>query len=209
VKDGPVEEFLAELARLLRRDEEQGRRIVAEVGEHLRDLVAEGQARGLGEIEGETEAVERFGTPRALARAVRLPRRRRRVVQPVSSVVAAGACVALALVVIGTRSPHIAVSAGGHVAARSTVDQGLQLAARRAMQRALGLPPWCRTTIAALNRRTDVQILVAIDPRTGNVLSWGPEKHGYAAATVCHLRPVGSGSGTFRIAAPDPSAPFG
>ena len=115
-----------------------------------------------------------------------------------SFVVAAAACVALALVVTGTRSPNFATSAGGHVApaARSTVDQGLELAARRALKLALALPPWCRTTIAALNRRGDAQILVAIDPRTGNVLSWGPEKHGYETGAVCHLRPIGNGSGT-------------
>ena len=49
MNDGPIAEFLAELARHLRRDDENRWRIVCEVGDHLRDLAAEARARGLGD----------------------------------------------------------------------------------------------------------------------------------------------------------------
>ena len=70
--DGPVEEFLAELARLLRRDEQQRRRIVSEI----RGAPARPRCRGPGPRDS-ARSKQRprpssgFGTPRTLARAVR------------------------------------------------------------------------------------------------------------------------------------------
>jgi hypothetical protein len=93
VKDGPVEVFLAELARHLGRGDQARHRAYAEVRDHLHDLVAEGRARGLDELAAETEAVGRFGAPRPLARALRPARRLRRSVQVASGVIAASTCV--------------------------------------------------------------------------------------------------------------------
>jgi hypothetical protein len=88
-----VETFLAELGRHLRRDEAARERIVAEVGDHLRDLVAEGRARGLDEQDAESEAIDRFGSARAFARGIEPARRRARAVRAGSAIaVVAVAC---------------------------------------------------------------------------------------------------------------------
>jgi hypothetical protein len=105
VTDGPVETFLAELDRRLGRDDVTRRRILAEVGDHLRDLVAEGRARGLDEHTSELEAVDRFGSARAFARGVRPGRRRKQQAGLGIALVAAGVCAGLALATLRTPSP--------------------------------------------------------------------------------------------------------
>ena len=100
---GPIDAFLAELGRLLRGGAEERSRVAAEVGDHLRDLAAEARARGLGDLDAESEAVERFGSPRALARGLQPSRRPSRRAQVALSLMLAGACAGLAFAVL--RSP--------------------------------------------------------------------------------------------------------
>jgi hypothetical protein len=107
VTKGPVEAFLAELERHLGRDDDTRRRIAAEVGDHLRDLVAEGRASGLDEHTAELEAVERFGSPRALARGVRPARRRAQRAGLGMALVATGVCGALAVATQRAPSPPL------------------------------------------------------------------------------------------------------
>jgi hypothetical protein len=67
---GPIEEFLAELARRLRRAPDVADRVLEETREHLEESAADGRARGLDAAEAEAEAVARFGSARALARGI-------------------------------------------------------------------------------------------------------------------------------------------
>lgn len=211
--NGPVEAFLAELERHLGRRDEARRRAYAEVKEHLYDLVAESRARGLDELAAETDAVDRFGAPLALARALRPARRLRRSVQVGGALAAAGTCIMLALSAFGTSAPK----------SGTTVAQPLQSAAKRAIKDVLKspsghtaaaaneLPEWCIRTIETLNaENSDTQILVALDPRTGRVVSWGRNVNGYAAGAVCRVPTITSKYiGGLRFAAVDPNRPFG
>ncbi|MDX6564311.1 MAG: hypothetical protein QOD65_4125 [Gaiellales bacterium] len=192
MKDGPVEVYLAELARHLGRGDRARHRASAEIRDHLHDLVAEGRARGLDELAAETEAVDRFGAARPLARALRPARRLRRSVQVASAVTAASTCVLLALTVFSTPSPRIGSKAPDHAA-----------------QAANGLPTWCIRTIEAINAQDGHQILVQIDPRTGRVLGWGQQVNGYAPGAVCRRTTLSRYIGGLRFAAADPAAPFG
>jgi hypothetical protein len=140
--DGPVEVFLAELGRHLRRDDEARSRTVAEIGDHLRDLVAEGVAQGLGELAAETAAVERFGTPRALAQSVR-PARRGARLGIAAALAGAGAC---ALAIATLRTPAPPAPATPHIGHRSI------------FRPATGV-------VKPISR------VIAIDPRTGTVLT--------------------------------------
>jgi hypothetical protein len=150
---GPVETFLAEVGRHLRRDETTCRRVVTEVGDHLRDLVAEGRAQGLDEHAAELEAVHRFGSPRALARGLRRPRRNARAAWAAIALVGAGLCGALGFAELRSGTP-------GH---------GTALAGRTT-------PVGCVVALSVgggpgANRvRVPVAPPVAIDPRSGTVL---------------------------------------
>jgi hypothetical protein len=108
VTGGPVETFLAELGRHLKRDVATRGRVIAELGDHLRDLVAEGRSRGLDELTAELEAVERFGSPRALARGLRTPRTRTRVAWA-AALAGAALCGAVAFAALrpGTSGPSV------------------------------------------------------------------------------------------------------
>jgi hypothetical protein len=196
VTDGPVERFLAELERRLGRDDEARRRIVSEVGDHLRDLAAEARARGLGEHDAELEAVDRFGSPRELARGLRPGRRLAVPAWVLGGTVVAGCFAALAVTLAGhgTRSPQIPVQA-----------------ARSAVLVSNSLPDLCMAAIARERLRAEGSGRVSeivIDPRTGGVISWG-YTDGYAAGPICHLRPANSPASGLLYAPPDPAAPFG
>jgi hypothetical protein len=119
--DGPVDEFLAELGRHLKRDVATRGRVIAELGDHLRDLVAEGRSRGLDELTAELEAVERFGSPRALARGLRTPRTSTRVALA-AALAGAALCGALAFAALrpGTAGPTLP-RAGGATALECVV----------------------------------------------------------------------------------------
>jgi hypothetical protein len=116
-----VEAFLGELERHLGRDDGTRRRIAAEVRDHLRDLVAEGRASGLDEHTAELEAVERFGSPRALARGVRPARRRAQRAGLGMALAAAGVCGALALATQRAPSPPLHAQ---HITFRPATETG-------------------------------------------------------------------------------------
>jgi hypothetical protein len=65
-----VAAFLAELERRLAAEPARRGRILAEIAEHLDDLVAEATAAGADRATAEARAVERFGPPRRLARGL-------------------------------------------------------------------------------------------------------------------------------------------
>jgi hypothetical protein len=115
---GPVDEFLAELGRHLRRDVATRERVVAELADHLRDLVAEGRASGLDELTAELEAVERFGSPRALARGLRPARTRTPVVCAATALAGAAFCGAL---VFATTRPGPSIPRAGQAVATGCV----------------------------------------------------------------------------------------
>jgi hypothetical protein len=163
VTDGPVEAFLAELERHLGRDREARDRALSEIGDHLRDLAREGRARGLEEIAAEADAVERFGSPRELARGLRPPPRRSRRALVALLPAAAIACCALALAEFRpTAQPASdALAHGG-----------------RAMASAAATIGGCTFTYSPPAGQRHGQILVAtqvkIDPRTGRILGCHP-----------------------------------
>jgi hypothetical protein len=70
-----VSGFLAELERRLSADPAEREQIVAEIGEHLDDLVAEAVALGADTETAEASAVARFGSPRRLAHGLGARRR--------------------------------------------------------------------------------------------------------------------------------------
>jgi hypothetical protein len=153
--DGPVETFLAELSRHLRRDETTRRRVVAAVGDHLRDLVAEGRARGLEEYAAELEAVECFGSARALARGLRGGRGDARAVWAATALLAAGICGALVF----------AESRSG------TAEHGSALAIERAL---VGCVAGLRAGDRPGTGQVKVAIRVMIDGHTGRVYRCPP-----------------------------------
>jgi hypothetical protein len=172
VTGGPVETFLDELGRHLGRDEATRQRVVAEVGDHLRDLVAEGRARGLDEHAAELEAVDRFGSARAFARGIRATPGRTRPLR-------VGAAVAAVAVACG--GVAFAALRGGHE--RAAVPE-----AASPVQAETNDPAGCFAAVTADRAvqamavrmmhpdAVDSQVLVEIgtrvklDPRTGRVM---------------------------------------
>ena len=67
---GPVDAYLSQLHRELRRLGIEDARIVEEAREHLLDALEDGRQRGLSADDAEREAFERFGSPDAVARQV-------------------------------------------------------------------------------------------------------------------------------------------
>jgi hypothetical protein len=65
----PVEDYLDQLYVGLRGSPRQGRRILAEAEDHLREGVADGLAAGLTEREAQEQAISSFGSVRAVVRA--------------------------------------------------------------------------------------------------------------------------------------------
>jgi hypothetical protein len=65
----PVEEYLDQLYARLRSRPREGRRILTEAEDHLRQGVAEGLAGGLTEREAAEHAISSFGSVRAVVRA--------------------------------------------------------------------------------------------------------------------------------------------
>jgi hypothetical protein len=65
----PVEEYLDQLYARLRTRPREGRRLLAEAEDHLREGVTEGQAAGLSEREAAEHAISSFGSVRAVVRA--------------------------------------------------------------------------------------------------------------------------------------------
>ena len=167
MKDGPAETFLAELGHHLRRHEAARGRVVAETGDHLRDLVREGRARGLDQDEAEREAVERFGSPRAFARAMRPARRHGRSLRIAAMVAAAGAAGALTIGELGDATPPIGVPQTDVMALPAGKVVGCLAALRTNGRRLPGL------------RRPPTE--VTIDPRTGRVLTCEPMVISYVA----------------------------
>lgn len=72
----PIEEYLDVLYTRLRGTPREGRRILAEAGEHLLDAVAEGVAAGLTHREAQEHAISAFGSVNAVVRAHESRRRR-------------------------------------------------------------------------------------------------------------------------------------
>ena len=105
----PVENYLDQLYVGLRGSPRQGRRILAEAEDHLREGVADGVAAGLTEREAQEQAISSFGSVRAVVRAH--DRRLRQV--PSLAVLADLAMSAWRLLSIGL----LAVGASGLVAA--------------------------------------------------------------------------------------------
>ena len=167
MKDGPAETFLAELRHHLRRHEAARGRVVAETGDHLRDLVREGRARGLDQDEAEREAVERFGSPRAFARAMRPARRHGRSLRIAAMVAAAGAAGALTIGELGDATPPNGVPQTDVMALPAGKVVGCLAALRTNGRRLPGL------------RRPPTE--VTIDPRTGRVLTCEPMVISYVA----------------------------
>jgi hypothetical protein len=171
VTDGPVETFLAELGRHLRRDDATRRRIVAEVGDHLRDLVAEGRARGLDQHGAELEAIDRFGSPRALARGLRGPRRDARAAWAVTALVGAGLCGALVFADLRSGTPGRSTPLAGQVT-----------------------PVGCVVAFPLSTSPGAHQVLVAtriwIDPRYGTVRSCHRLAMGLAGTVASHITSV-------------------
>jgi HAAS domain-containing protein len=65
----PIEEYLDQLYASLRTTPREGRRILAEAEDHLREGMAEGLAAGLSEGEAAEHAISSFGSVRAVTRA--------------------------------------------------------------------------------------------------------------------------------------------
>ena len=93
--------------------------MLSEVGDHLRDLARENRARGLEELAAEADAVERFGSPRELARGLRPAPRRSRTALAALIPALAIACGALALAEFrpAGQPASVALAQGGHVTA--------------------------------------------------------------------------------------------
>ncbi len=160
---GPIDAFLAELERHLGRNREMRDRVLSEVGDHLRDVAREHRDRGLEEIAAEADAVERFGSPRELARGLRpAPRRSRRALAALLPAVAI-ACGALALAELrpADRPASVSLAHGGRAQAAATAAAG-----------------GCTFTYTPPAGQRQGQILVAtqvkIDPRTGQILGCHP-----------------------------------
>jgi hypothetical protein len=64
-----IDSYLADLGHLLRVAPRTRDRLVAEIGEHLRDAAAEGRAGGLDEDSSTQRAIARLGSPREVAAA--------------------------------------------------------------------------------------------------------------------------------------------
>jgi hypothetical protein len=172
VTGGPVETFLEELGRYLRRDDATRQRVVAEVGDHLRDLIAEGRARGLDEHAAELEAIDRFGSARAFARGVRPARRRTRAVWLGSAAaVVAVACGGLAFAELRNGSSHTATPVAVPPVRAATDDPSGCFAAVTA-DRAVQAMAVRMMHPDAVDSQVLVEIgtRIKIDPRTGRVL---------------------------------------
>ena len=89
----PIADYLAELARQLRRS--QRRRILAEVRAHLLEAAAADRSHEIDPQRAARHAVERFGPPARVAEQFNALRRRPRVVlHRAAAVMAAGATMA-------------------------------------------------------------------------------------------------------------------
>ncbi len=180
---GPIDAFLAELGRLLRRDDDARTRIVCEVGDHLRDLATEARARGLGDLDAELDAVERFGSPRALARGLRPGRRRSRGLGVALSLMLAGAGAGLAYGVLHSPGgPHAEHTRGGVAIAQVPAPIGTTITDEAGCLVAIPTASGARQALVIVTSR------VAIDPRTGRIVSCHPL---YRAGAT--MRPLASG----------------
>jgi hypothetical protein len=118
LQDDPIEHYLDQLYAGLRGSPRQGRRILAEAEDHLREGVAAGLAAGLTEREAQEQAISSFGSVRAVIRAH--DQRLRRV--PGIAVLADVAMSAWRLGSVGL----LAIGASGLVAAAMNVVFGRQ-----------------------------------------------------------------------------------
>jgi hypothetical protein len=187
VKGGPVETFLHELARQLRSDREAGPGRIAEISDHLRDLVAEGRARGLDEIAAEQSAVERFGSPRELARNLRVKRRTSPLVRSIAAVAVLGACGGLAIA--ESRAPRasargdrativgrgtLRVTLGQRVLFHPAGDRGPTVERSYVVMDPRSGRVLLRQTRPLAAGAAGMALMVAIDPRTGRVVARTP-----------------------------------
>ncbi|HZU75656.1 MAG TPA: permease prefix domain 1-containing protein [Dehalococcoidia bacterium] len=67
-RDDPIERYLDQLAHELRLGPERTRRVLREAEDHLRESVAAAEAAGATPDEAERQAIDRFGSPRTVAR---------------------------------------------------------------------------------------------------------------------------------------------
>ena len=120
--------FLTELERRLDGDAARRRQVTAEIAEHLGDLVAEARAAGLGQAAAEEHAIERFGSPRALARGLRTRPRRLRGARVALAVGALGLSGSFAYAQLRAAPPVVAVSLKttppAHAGARAVTGVG-------------------------------------------------------------------------------------
>ena len=70
MRQASIATFLAELERRLHCDADRRAQILAEIAEHLDDLVAEMREQGVAPSVAEARAIARFGSPRRLARGL-------------------------------------------------------------------------------------------------------------------------------------------
>jgi HAAS len=85
-----IEDYLDQLYAGLRGSPRQGRRLLAEAEDHLRQGVADGMAAGLSEREAQQAAISSFGSVRAVVCAHQVQRHRGPVLAVVADLVMAG-----------------------------------------------------------------------------------------------------------------------
>ena len=112
----PVEDYLDRLYARLRQTPREGRRILAEAEDHLREAVARGRAAGLTEQEAQQAAISAFGSVAAVARAHDARRWR----QPAAAVLGELVMAAWKLASAGL----VAIGASGLVAAAMNLALG-------------------------------------------------------------------------------------
>lgn len=110
MKPRDVAGFLAELERRLRGNAGHRRQVVSEIADHLADLVSEARAQGCDQETAEGRAVERFGSPRRLARSLGRPRRVPRAARIALALGALGLTGGFAYAQLRAAAPVVAVS---------------------------------------------------------------------------------------------------
>ena len=135
MKPRGVAGFLAELERQLDGSAARRTQVTAEIAEHLDDLVSEGRALGLDQAAAEARAIERFGSPRRLARGLRRRPRTPRTARIALALATLGLCGGFAYSSCALRrpssgSPSAATSATQPTRTRSRCSAGNRTSSR-------------------------------------------------------------------------------
>lgn len=107
-----VASFLAELERRLGGNAAHRAQVVAEISQHLDDLVSEARARGFDQATAEARAVERFGSARRLARGLHRRPRAQRAARIAVALGALSLCGGFAYAKLRAAAPVVAVATG-------------------------------------------------------------------------------------------------